>query len=103
VTKHLPPDAAMLELAKVVNAKLKPLASINLYRIENDDGSKLTGIVFECGSRRANVTTRNEMSAHDAPDLIRSAEEWIGRRRGASDRWSTDPDDAAPLDWRTML
>jgi hypothetical protein len=96
----LPPDEPLIALAKAVNAK-SGSASINLYRIENEDGSKETGIVFQCGTRRALVRTRNVMTEHDAPDLIKAVDEWVNRSRVAN-RWSADARDARPLDWRTV-
>jgi len=101
--KNLPPDDEQVAVAKFVNAKLAPLASVSFYRIDPEDQTPLlTGIVFVCGARRALVKRRQPVALEDAPELIAAVEQWINKRPGESDRWSTDPAHLQGVDWRTI-
>lgn len=91
--KMLPPDDALLGLAKIVNAALKPDAGLTTYRLEADDRSVQNVMIYQYGSRRATVTTRNVLTAHDAPEIIKAIREWIERVRPTG-RWTLDPEDA---------
>jgi hypothetical protein len=91
---NLPPDADLVKLAVAANAKLKPNAGVSFYRIHNPDQSIETGIVFECGARRAVVRTRNILTAHDADEIVQSVTAWMNRIR-PTDKWSTNPEDAS--------
>lgn len=102
--KNLPPDDEQLRVAAFANAKLKPLASVSFYRIDPEDKSDaiLTGIVFACGAKRALVRRRQPVTLEDAPELIAAVEQWVNKRPGESDRWSTDPIHLQGVDWRTV-
>lgn len=91
---HLPPDEPLLSLAARINASLPTGVAISFYRTEYPDGSADTGIVFQCGDRRATMRTRNMLGEGDAEDLARSITHWVGRVQSQS-RWSLDPRDAA--------
>jgi hypothetical protein len=102
--KNLPPDDEQLAVARFVNAKLAPLASVSFYRIDPEDKTDtiLTGIVFQCGAKRALVKRRQPVTREDAPELIAAVEQWVNKRPGDSDRWSSDPEVAKGVDWRTI-
>jgi hypothetical protein len=102
--KNLPPDDEQLAVQKFVNAKLAPLASVSLYRIDPEEKTDtiLTGIVFVAGPRRALVKRRQPVTIEDAPELIAAVEQWVNRRPGQSDRWSTDPIHLDGIDYRTV-
>jgi hypothetical protein len=90
----LPPDAPLQSLAVLINARLPQGAAVNFYRLEYPDGSTMTGIVFSCGDRRANVTTRNQLGDGDADEIVRSVTDWMAQVRHSS-MWTTDPGEAA--------
>jgi hypothetical protein len=102
--KNLPPDDEQIEIARRVNAKLAPVASVSFYRIDPEEPGKafLTGIVFACGSKRALVRRLEPVTQYDEPELIAAVEQWMNKRPGESDRWSSDPSYAAGVDWRTV-
>ena len=82
-------------LAVIVNGKLSAIgASINFCRIQLDDGSAATAIVFQCGVRRAVVRTRAILGEPDADDIAKSVKEWVSEIR-QTDKWTTDPKEAA--------
>jgi hypothetical protein len=90
----LPPDPPLQSLAALINARLPQGAAVNFYRLEQPDGSIITGMVFSCGDRRANVTTRNQLGDGDADEIVRSVTDWIARVRHSS-MWTIDPTEAA--------
>lgn len=93
--KHLPPDASLQRLAKIVNVRLASLdAGVSFYRIEHGDHSTETGIVFQCGVRRAVVRTQAMLGDADADELVRSVKDWITEIRPSA-KWTTDPAEAA--------
>ena len=93
--KRLPPDANLQSLAKRVNARLRDVdGGVNFYLIEHTDGSHETGMVFQCGVRRAVVYSRATYGDADADDIVRSVNDWINDIRPTS-KWTEDPKDAA--------
>ena len=91
--KTLPPDAGLVRLACDVNARLKG-ASVSFYLIQHQHGGSETGIIFQCGGRRALVKTRNCLGDGDADELVKSVNEWAGQIRPES-KWTADPSEAA--------
>jgi hypothetical protein len=92
--KSLPPDAPLLAIAKIVNAKLGPSAAVSFYRIQYADHSMETGIIYQCGVRRAVVTTRAMLGDGDADEIVRGVNEWIEQVL-PQNKWTTDPSEAA--------
>ncbi len=92
--KTLPPDAPLLSLARIVNARLGLGAAVNFYLIENDEHSMETGIVYQCGLRRAVVKTRAMLSDGDADEIVRAVSDW-SQSIAPNSKWTTDPREAA--------
>lgn len=92
--KILPPDDDLQRLAAAVNKKLEPGIQINFFRSVDLDGSTETGIIYQCGDRRAVTRTRNFLSEEDAPRIIQAISGWVAGVQ-FSNRWSMDPKDAA--------
>jgi hypothetical protein len=93
-SKTLPPDEALLRIAKRVNAKLPDSAMVNFYRFENPAAPLQTGMVFSCGSHRYNVVKAGAPGDDSADQIVRMVNDWIASIRPAS-RWTEDPDEAA--------
>lgn len=91
---NLPPDAPLISLAAIINARLGEGSRVNFFRIEHGEGSIETGIIFQCGLRRAVVKTRNMLGDADADELVKSITEWAAEVRHDS-KWTTDPMEAA--------
>jgi hypothetical protein len=94
--KRLPPDAPLVALASLINGHLAPLsASVNFFRIEHSDGGGMqTGIIYQCGPRRAVVITRAYLGEGDADEIVRGVTEWVADIRPES-KWTADPKEAA--------
>ena len=90
----LPPDAVLLGLAKIINAKLPSGAAVHFYRIQHPDNSMETGIVYQCAQRRHPVKTRARLGDSDAEKIIQSVNDWIEQIRPES-KWTEDPDEEA--------
>jgi hypothetical protein len=93
--KQLPPDAELIALAKVANAKLKPGAGVAFFRVKHDDDSTETRVVFECGVRRAVASAPNGLGLHDADELVRSVQAWANKAALPASKWTMDPQEAA--------
>lgn len=93
-TKNLPPDAELVRLAARINARLERGTAVNFFRTEYPDGSAETGIIFQCGDRRAVMRTRNMLGDGDAEDLLRSITAWVANMQ-YQHRWTLDPKEAA--------
>jgi len=101
VPKNLPPDGPLIALAAYVNAKLRPLSSVTFFRVQYEDGKITQAMISECGSRRAVSHFKSDRDEHDADEVIKAVEDWIGAPR-VQDRYSLDPADAESPDWRQM-
>lgn len=99
--KNLPPDEPLIALAKAVNDKLRPLSSVTFFRVQHEDGKITQAMISECGSRRAVSHFKSDRDEHDAAEVIKAVEDWIGTPR-VHDRYSLDPADAESPDWRSM-
>jgi hypothetical protein len=95
VTKptKFPPDAALLSLARTINSRLTE-GSVNFYLIENPDGSRQTGMIFQCGPHRAAVTTSGFLGEADADEIVQSVSRWVARLAPES-KWTTDINEAS--------
>lgn len=89
----LPPDDELRRLAALVNAKLRPTCGVSFYRLQHADQSIETGIVFECGPRRALVQTRDILTEHSADEIVASVQRWANRVR-PWDKWTLNPEEA---------
>jgi hypothetical protein len=92
--KTLPPDAELTRLATAVNSKLEPGIAVNFFRAVEIDGGTETGIIYQCGDRRAVTRTRNVLSEGDADLILERIKSWVANVQ-FSNRWSSDPKDAA--------
>jgi hypothetical protein len=93
-SKVLPPDADLQRLAAAVNAKLEPGIAVNFFRAVEVDGSVETGVVYQCGDRRACVRTRQLMTEDDADTILQGITAWVANVQ-FSNRWTADPKEAA--------
>lgn len=91
---NLPPDAPLISLASIINARLGDGARVNFYRIDHGEGSHETGIVYQAGLRRAVVKTRAMLGDADADEIVKSITEWAAEVRHEN-KWTTDPKEAA--------
>jgi hypothetical protein len=92
--KSLPPDADLLRLAARINSKLEPGIAVNFFCTEYPDGSAETGIIFQCGDRRAIMRTRALLGDGDTDDIVRSITAWVANVQ-YQHRWTLDPSEAA--------
>jgi hypothetical protein len=92
--KPLPPDANLLALARIVNARLPPSAAVNFYRLVHEDGREQTGIIYQVGLRRAVVMSQGSLGEGDADEIVKAVNEW-SERQSQESRWTTDPKEAA--------
>lgn len=93
-TKILPPDPDLHRLAALVNARLEPGIAVHFFRAVEMDGGTETGIVYQCGDRRACVRTRDVLSDGDVDTILQGIIAWVANVQ-FSNRWSSDPKDAA--------
>jgi len=102
--KNLPPDDEQIALAAIVNEKLRPLASVNFYRVQHEDGSITPAMIASAGQRRALSHFKESRTTHDAAEIVTAVEEWIGRSRAntVAERYTTDFEAAQSPDWRSM-
>jgi hypothetical protein len=91
--KILPPDADLQRLAARVNAKLDPGVAVSFFRVVELDGSTETGIVYQCGDRRACKRTRNALGDGDEDSILRAIQTWVARVQ-YQHRWTIDPKEA---------
>lgn len=91
--RDLPPDDALIALAILINAKLPHGVRVNFWRIQHESGHFETGVIYQCGSARTIVKTREMLTEHNAAEIARAAENWAGRQR-QSNRWTTDLSEA---------
>jgi len=92
--KLLPPDANLLALARIINARLPPSAAVNFYRLAHEDGREQTGIIYQVGLRRAVVMSQGSLGEGDADEIVKAVNEW-SERQSQESRWTTDPQAAA--------
>src|ERR1700693_1722002 len=94
--QRLPPDAPLVPLASIFNARLaSSSAAVNFFRIEHSDGGGTqTGIVYQCGPRRAVVITHSYLGEGDADEIVRGVNEWIADIR-PENKWTTDLNEAS--------
>lgn len=92
--KTLPPDATLQRLAAAVNARLEPGIAVNFFRAIDTDGGTETGIVYQCGDRRAVTRTRDALGDGDEDAIHQAVCAWVAGVQH-SNRWSLDPKDAA--------
>lgn len=92
--KSLPPDANLIGLARIINARLPPSFAVNFYRIIHEDDREQVGIVYQAGLRRAIVLTHSGLGEGDADEIVRAVNEWAERQSQES-RWTVDPKEAS--------
>lgn len=90
---NVPPDASLIALARIINGKLAG-ASVNFYLIQHADQRNETGVVFQCGVRRAVVKTQAILGEGDADEIVQSVNDWANKVQPES-KWTTDPREAA--------
>ncbi len=95
-SKALPPDEALLRLAKLINAELPGGAMVNFYRLEEP---ARTGMVFSYAGQRHVEEPKPGAPDKDSVDqIVRMIIDWISGLPAAN-KWTEDQVEAHSLDW----
>lgn len=92
----LPPDVDLQRLSAAVNARLEPGIAVSFFRVMELDGSFETGIIYQCGDRRAVTRTRNVLGDEDEDEdaILQGISAWVAGVQN-SNRWTMDSTEAA--------